>query len=170
MIIRSIGGVVSGAATQSVPLDQAVEEYLDWQALDKGRSPNTVRAYRQDLDVFLRFAADAGVTRLDGVDRELLRGFQSDMARRRGRKPALSAATRHRRLVALRSFLKYCAREDWTPGDLGVTIDLPKLPRRLPKPLQDDEVSRVTSDGDASVELDEVGLRDRALVASLCHS
>jgi site-specific recombinase XerD len=52
---------------------------------------------------------------------------------------------RRRRLVALRSFLRYCAREDWTPGDLGVTIDLPKLPRRRPKPLTDPELDRMTS-------------------------
>jgi site-specific recombinase XerD len=42
---------------------------------------------------------------------------------------------------------------------------LPKLPRRVAKPLQDDEVVRVTSDRD--VELGEVGLRDRAMVAFL---
>jgi site-specific recombinase XerD len=47
----------------------------------------------------------------------------------------LSPQTRHRRLVSLRSFLRFCAREEWTPGDLGVAIDLPKLPKRLPKPL-----------------------------------
>lgn len=46
----------------------------------------------------------------------------------------VSGATRHRRLVALRSLLKFCTREEWTPGDLGASIDLPKLPRRLPKP------------------------------------
>jgi hypothetical protein len=28
----------------ALTLAQAIEEYLDWQALDRGRSPNTVRA------------------------------------------------------------------------------------------------------------------------------
>lgn len=153
--------------TPSPPLDQAVEEYLDWQALDKGRSPNTVRAYKQDLTIFLTYAADVGVNRLDGVDRDLLRAFQSDLARGPDRATPLAAPTRHRRLVALRSFLRFCAREEWTPGDLGVTIDLPKLPRRLPKPLQDDELARVTADAAEDVELNPAGLRDRALVAFL---
>jgi site-specific recombinase XerD len=52
-----------------------------------------------------------------------------------GAKP-LSPQTRHRRLVALRSFLRFCAREERTPGKLSVAIDLPKLPQRLPKALQ----------------------------------
>jgi site-specific recombinase XerD len=99
------------------------------------------------------------------VDRDLLREFQVDMARgRRATKP-LSPQTRHRRLVALRSFLRFCAREEWTPGDLGVAIDLPKLPKRLPKPLQADELERVTAQPSAYV--DEAQLRDRALVAFL---
>ena len=91
---------------------QAIEEYLDWQALDCGRSPNTVRAYGIDLAGFLAFAGAAGIEQLAGVDRDLLREFQVAMARgRRGGRP-LSPQTRHRRLVALRSFLRFCAREE----------------------------------------------------------
>ena len=52
-----------------------------------------------------------------------------------------------------------------TPGDLGVAIDLPKLPRRLPKPLQADEVERMTMQRSAGVN--EPQLRDLALVAFL---
>ncbi len=61
-----------------------------------------------------------------------------------GRKPqpqrrasAMTPATRTRRLVSLRSFLRFAAREQWLSTDLGATIDLPKLAERLPKPLED---------------------------------
>jgi integrase/recombinase XerD len=149
----------------ALTLAQAIEEFLDWQALDRGRSPNTVRAYSADLAGFRSFARTAGVEQLDGVDRDLLRAYQSALARRgRGARP-LSPQTRHRRLVALRAFLRFCAREEWTPGDLGVAIDLPKLPKRLPKPLQTDELERVTAA--AAAGPDEPQLRDRALVAFL---
>ena len=97
----------------------------------------------------------------------LLRSHQSQLARGTAAGGALSAATRHRRLVALRSLLKFCAREEWSPGDLGVTIDLPKLPRRLPKPLDAGELDRMTTDPAGGVKLDAAGLRDRALVAFL---
>lgn len=50
----------------------------------------------------------------------------------------LAVATRRRRLVTLRSLLRFVAREEWLAGDLGTTIDLPRLPERLPKPLEAD--------------------------------
>jgi len=158
---------VTAASTDPIPLTQAVEEFLDWQALDKSRGPNTVRAYHQDLTIFLTYCAAVDVAMLSQVDRVLLRSYQSNLARRSDCGVVLSAPTRHRRLVALRSFLKFCAREEWSPGDLGVTIDLPKLPRRLPKPLDAGELERMTADPAAGDELDAAGLRDRALVAFL---
>jgi integrase/recombinase XerD len=114
---------------------------------------------------FRTFAGDAGVEKLADVDRDLLRAFQVAMARGRRGGRLLSPQTRHRRLVALRSFLRFCAREEWTPGDLGVAIDLPKLPKRLPKPLEADELERVAAQPGAGV--DEPQLRHRALVAFL---
>ena len=124
-----------------------------------------MRAYHADLARFQTFAGKAGVEQLADVDRDLLRAFQSDMARGGHGERPLSPRTRHRRLVALRSFLQFCAREEWTPGDLGVTIDLPKLPKRLPKPLQADELERVTAQ--PAADLDEAHLRDCALVVFL---
>jgi site-specific recombinase XerC len=79
----------------------------------------------------------------------------------------LSAATRQRRLVVMRSFLRFRGREEWSPGDLGVTIDLPKLPRRLPKPLDAGELQRMTVDPVAGDDVDVAEMRDRALVAFL---
>lgn len=129
--------------------------------------PTRSRAYKQDLFRFLTYCAAVDVTTLTQVDRELLRAYQSDLARGPERATVLSAPTRHCRLVALRSFLKFCSREQWSPGDLGVTVELPKLPRRLPEPLDDAELRRMTQDTAHGVKLDAAGLRDRALVAFL---
>ena len=77
-----------------------------------------------------------------GIDRELLRAYQRHLARLKagpgGSRRPLAVSTRARRLVALRSFLRFAAREEWLPRDLGAGIDVPKLPERLPKPLADD--------------------------------
>ena len=48
---------------------------------------------------------------------------------------AASISTRARRLGTLRSFLRFATHEEWLPGNLGATIDVPKLLERLPKPL-----------------------------------
>jgi site-specific recombinase XerD len=124
-----------------LPLSQAIEEYLAWLELDRHASLGTVAGYRGDLRRFSDFAGgDAGIPDIAELDRDILRGYQRHLARLRtgpkGARRPLAISTRSRRLVGLRSFLRFAAREEWLPGDLGTTIDVPKLPERLPKPLE----------------------------------
>lgn len=150
----------------AIPLSQAIHEFLSWQELDRHRSPGTIREYRKDLAGFAAFAGgDAGVPDVAGIDRDLLRAYQRHLARlttERGQ--ALAVATRQRRLVTLRSFLRFAAREEWLPGDLGTTIDLPHLPERLPKPLEADARDRLL---DALPQSTLAEKRDRALLTFL---
>jgi len=125
-----------------IPLSQAITEYLGWLELDRRGSPRTVAEYRADLARFAVFAGgDDGLPGLAGLDRDLLRAYQRHLARLetgpRGSRRQLAVSTRARRLVALRSFLRFAAREEWLSGSLGQAIDVPKLPERLPKPLDD---------------------------------
>jgi integrase/recombinase XerD len=127
-----------------IPLSRAITEYLGWLELDRHASPRTVAEYRADLARFADFAGgDDGLPDIAGLDRELLRAYQRHLARiktgPKGSRRPLAVSTRARRLVALRSFLRFAAREEWLPGDLGAGIDVPKLPERLPRPLADDE-------------------------------
>jgi hypothetical protein len=110
-------------------------------SLDRHASTGTVEGYRGDLRRFSDFAGgDAGILDIADLDRDILRGYQRHLARLRtgpkGARRPLAISTRSRRLVALRSFLRFAAREQWLPGDLGTGIDVPKLPERLPKPLE----------------------------------
>ena len=152
----------------AIPLSQAIDEFLSWQELDRHRSPGTIREYRKDLTGFTAFAGgDAGVPDVAGIDRDLLRGYQRHLARltaERGGPRPLAVATRHRRLVTLRSFLRFAAREEWLAGDLGTTIDLPRLPERLPKPLEADTRDRLL---DALPRNTLAEKRDRALMTFL---
>ena len=150
----------------AIPLSQAIDEFLSWQELDRHRSPGTIREYRKDLAGFTEFAGgDVGVPDVAGIDRDLLRAYQRHLARlttERGR--PLAVATRHRRLVTLRSFLRFAAREEWLAGDLGTTIDLPGLPERLPKPLEAATRDRLL---DALPRRTLAEKRDRALLTFL---
>src|ERR1700709_435169 len=114
-----------------LPLSQAIEEYLAWLELDRHASTGTVAGYRGDLGRFSDFAGgDAGIPAIAELDRDILRGYQRHLARLRtgpkGARRPLAISTRSRRLVALRSFLRFAAREEWLPGDLGTTIDVPE--------------------------------------------
>jgi site-specific recombinase XerD len=152
-----------------MPLSQAIDEYLAWLELDRHASPRTVEEYRGDLRRFSNFAGDdAGIPDIAELGRDILRGYQRHLARARtgpksARRP-LAIATRSRRLVALRSFLRFAAREEWLPGDLGTTIDVPKVPERLPKPLEADHRDQLLE----ALPSDTLpNKRDRALILLL---
>lgn len=145
----------------------AIEEFLTWQELDRHRSLGTIREYRKDLRGFVAFARAAGVDDIAAIDRNVLATYQRHLARlpvQRGRTRPLAPATRQRRLVSLRSFLRFAARQQRLPGDLWTMIDLPHLPERLPKPLERDDRDRIMV-GMAASTLPQ--LRDRALLAFL---
>ena len=153
-----------------IPFPQASGEYLDWLLLDRNKSPRTVAEYRADLSRFAAFAAadDGSVPDVGAIDRELLRNYQRHLAHLttgpKGNRRTLAPATRARRLIALRGFLRFAAREEWLPGDLGAVIDLPKLPERLPKPLDDDAREALLEEMPAET-LPQ--LRDRAFILFL---
>ena len=157
-------------AQSAVPLSEAVEEHLQWLELDRHASPGTVAGYRDELWRFQQFADQHGQgdPPVRTLDRDLLRAYQRSVARATtgpaGDRHRLAPATRKRRLIALRSFLRFCQREEWLRTDLASTVDLPRLPERLPKPLEDDARERLV----ASLTASTLGeMRDRAFILLL---
>jgi site-specific recombinase XerD len=135
----------------------AVDEYLGWLQLEANRSPNTVRAYAGDLRKLGGFlAANGHSLRMADLSRDDLRAYQRHLA------TVLKApASRFRRLVAVRSWLRWLAQERLVEQDLSNAITLPKLEERLPKPIDPDELLRLLRSLPAETALQK---RDRALV------
>ena len=145
-----------------MPLDlqAAANEYLGWLQLEANRSPNTVRAYESELRRLFGFLAASGHTlQLADLRHEDLRAYQRHLATR-----LKSPASRARALVAIRSWLKWIAREGIAERDLSNGITLPKLEQRLPKPIDPDELARLLAELPSATPPEK---RDRALVQFL---
>ncbi|HEV3232708.1 MAG TPA: tyrosine-type recombinase/integrase [Candidatus Dormibacteraeota bacterium] len=169
------------AVPGAVPsLAEAVKAYTDWLLVERDSSPGTVDAYQDDLGRFLRFAAARGASAsVTDVDRALVEAYQVEVATARNRRGAgsgperqdaraerIGPARRKRLLVALRSFLRWAyAKRAWFDGDLGGAIDLPKLPGRVPKALDEEPRTQLLDDLLSGDELQR--LRDRALILFL---
>jgi site-specific recombinase XerD len=145
-----------------MPLDlqAAATEYIGWLQLEANRSPNTVRAYDSEIQKLIAFLTEKGHTQsLGDLRHEDLRAYQRHLANR-----LKSPASRARALVAIRSWLKWLAREGLNDRDLSNGITLPKLEQRLPKPIDSDELARLLAALPTSTLMDK---RDRALVQFL---
>jgi site-specific recombinase XerD len=145
-----------------MPLDlqAAATEYLGWLQLEANRSPNTVRAYESEIRKLLDFLVASGhALTVDLLRHEDLRAYQRHLAGR-----LKSPASRARALVAIRSWLRWIAKEGLIDRDLSNGITLPKLEQRLPKPMDPDELSRLLS---ALPHESPHEKRDRALVQFL---
>jgi site-specific recombinase XerD len=141
-------------------LQAAADEYIGWLQLEANRSPNTVRAYQAEIKRLLGFLAGHGHS-LEAAQlrHEDLRAFQRHLAER-----LKSPASRARALVAVRSWLRWIAREGMIEKDLSNGITLPKLEQRLPKPIEPDELARLLNALPRDTLLEK---RDRALVQFL---
>ncbi len=145
-----------------MPLDlkAGATEYLGWLQLEANRSPNTVRAYESELRKLIEFlTANAHSLSLDQLRHDDLRAYQRHLAGR-----LKSPASRARALVAIRSWLRWLAREGLIEKDLSNGITLPKLEQRLPKPIDPDELTRLLA---ALPHATTAEKRDRAMVQFL---
>jgi site-specific recombinase XerD len=141
----------------ALDLQAAADEYLGWLQLEANRSPNTVRAYSGEIKRLMVFLAERGHNmQLDNLAHEDLRAFQRHLALK-----LKSPASRARALVAIRSWLRWLAREGLMSRDLSNGITLPKLEQRLPKPIEPDELNRLLASLPNETPIEK---RDRALV------
>ncbi|MGD0393697.1 MAG: site-specific tyrosine recombinase [Acidimicrobiales bacterium] len=145
----------------SQPLSTGAEEYLSWLAVEKGRSQNTLAAYRRDIAVWERWARDAGIDPLDAGPEAIERHLAE--LRSQGRHPTSMA----RSTTALRGLFRFLVGEGTIAGDPTADLRSPRLPRRLPKALGESQVSALLDSVSGTGAAD---LRDRALLELLYGS
>jgi site-specific recombinase XerD len=127
-------------------------------------SPHTQRSYERTLRSYLDWLAERGVDwRTPG--RGDLRAYLAVLGMGRAR------SSTAQRLAAIRSFHRFVAREGLAPGDPWGTIATPRLPHRLPRVLEVEEVERLLAAVDDGPEgrpgsalTDAIALRDRSIV------
>lgn len=134
-------------------LTRQLDRYLRHVAIEKGRSPNTVGAYRRDLEPML--AADTP------LEPEPLAAYVRGL---RERPEPLAASSIARTISSIRGFARFLVDEGVLATDPSVDLVAPKQPARLPKALTIEQVEALlaATDGDEPADL-----RDKALVELL---
>jgi integrase/recombinase XerD len=136
-----------------------MEDFLSAMRVESGLARNTMRAYRGDLERFLRWSVRRGHTRWADMDRDHVVDY---LAARRDEQAAESTVARN--LVTIRSALRYLTVEGVLERDPTARIPAPVLHRYLPHCLAVDEVEALLAAPAGSGWRD---LRDRALLEVL---
>lgn len=144
--------------TIDAALPEPVEDFLSWMATEKGRSPNTLSAYRRDLATWCSALSESGDDVLT-VDR---RRLEIHIAERRASGAAASSVARQ--LAAIRMLHRYLVMERHRVDDPTADADGVKIPSGLPKPLTEDQVVRLI---DAVVGDTPIARRDRLVLEML---
>ncbi|MEY2996211.1 MAG: tyrosine recombinase XerD [Actinomycetota bacterium] len=142
-------------SSHDIPLE--VEEYLAWLVAERGRSPNTVSAYRRDLVAYVAWLRDRGLD-VGSVGAPDLDHFVND------RRPHMAPASLARQMTSIRNFHRFLVAEGNRRDDPTADLDGVRVPAGLPKPLSEPDVERLIA---AVVGDDPIARRDRALLEVL---
>jgi site-specific recombinase XerD len=143
---------------------KAKTDFLEYLEIEQNRSQKTIANYDHYLSRLIDYAGDIKVK---DIDNELVRKWRLWL-NRLGTNTAdeLSKTTLNYHLIALRSFLKFCAKRDI--GALPPEkIELARTVRKQVNFLSSEELSRLLSQPD---ENSTIGLRDRAILELLFSS
>lgn len=125
----------SSSGEGALPGMAEVDRFCEFLAVERGASPHTVRAYRDDLLAYLRWADRAGANPLEASYRQLRRYLaELDQAR-------YARTTVKRHLSSLRSFFRWANRAGAASVDPAGVVQAPKAPHRLPKTISRADVA-----------------------------
>ncbi len=134
------------------------ERYCSYILLERGFSENTRDAYQRDVERFITYLADEGLT-VETVTLEDLHRFTwllHDLG--------ISARSIARILSGVRSFYRFLLLDGYTQRDPTELLESPKIGKHLPEVLSVEEIDRIMAAIDRS---EEEGQRDRAIIEVL---
>jgi integrase/recombinase XerD len=140
-------------------MDAALNQFYQHLQVERGLAPLTVAAYARDLQDFWEFLAGRHRSRWGAV---VLTDLQDYFAKLEAR--GLAARSRARKLSALRQFFRFLQREEQVGANPVELLDSPRLPRRLPQVLGEQDVAALLAAPDPATA---TGLRDQALLEVL---
>jgi integrase/recombinase XerC len=140
-----------------------VERFIQYVELELGRSANTAKAYRKDLQGLAQFVTERGCASPADVGIVELRAWLAA-----GRNAELSSATLARRATSIRLFFEWAFNNDLIEADPASALVIPKVSKRLPHVLRQDQATTVMDRMAVIADDDDaVHIRDRAIVELL---
>jgi len=122
---------------------QVIDNFLNYLTVEKGFPPNTIAAYRNDLNQLAGFIEEEAAKRGSippwaSFDRQSMLSYLLDLRQRN-----YAATTIARKVAAVRSFFKFMVAEGLIKANPIQDVRSPKIGRSLPKPISFSQVRRL---------------------------
>ncbi|MBP8251473.1 MAG: site-specific tyrosine recombinase XerD [Herpetosiphon sp.] len=141
-------------------MQEQLDQFLSYLAVERGLSTNTTSAYRTDLDQFVQFINERGIQAWNAISRDDLVSFLIYLKEKR-----YATSTVARRTAAIKTFFDYLVGEGQLGSNPTEHLDSPKVDRFLPKAISVNQIDELlelplTTQGPE-------GLRDKAMLELL---
>ena len=151
-----------------MPLEDALANtYREHLISERNLSENSVRAYLADLESLIAHINQLGVTEFSQLEINHLRSWLANLQTRGAARSSIT-----RRVVSIRAFTYWAARNGWLSRDIGRDLVAPKPERTLPRILDAKSARELLSalESRAAEEGTPQSLRDLAVVETLYGS
>lgn len=110
-------------------LQQAIDEFILYIEIERNYAKNTVTSYELDLRMFHDFlVTHERSLEVNDINKTIVRRFIQEKIV----KDKLKPRTMHRKISSLKSFTKYCTKENILENDFMIGIERPKTDDKLP--------------------------------------
>src|SRR5688572_16260794 len=137
-------------------MKQDIEDFLDSMMVERGASPHTRSGYARDLERFRAWAERRGIATPRQINARALEEFPPHLE-----ELGLAPVSVARAVAAVRSFLRFAAREGRAEADLARALPVPNRRRSLPEVLSAPEAAKLCSTGATGSSMPR---RDRAIL------
>lgn len=138
---------------------QVILAYTHYLKIERGLSNNSIKSYQRDLNKLLYFIDNNKYTVLPTtITTQTIQEFIYQESK------YISARSQARLLSALKSFFNYLVFEQYREENPTVLIETPKIGRKLPDTLSEDEIDTIINTIDLS---QPQGERNRAIIETL---
>lgn len=139
-----------------------IDDFLAYIASEKGLAPNTVEAYKRDIEAFAAFLAACEISNFSLVTTDHIIAFMAKL-----KDADYATASLCRSLIAIKVLFRFLLRENFIAANIALYLQTPKLWQLIPEVMTCEEIDKLLLQPDP---LTVHGARDKAILEVLYAS
>jgi site-specific recombinase XerD len=132
---------------KSFLVSEIAKQFLDYLENIKRYSPNTIKAYKKDLEQFTDFCTLHNKEKAGDISERFIKSFLGELNNREVEKISIA-----RKLTVLRVFFKYSYMNDYLENNPAGGLSNPKVKRKLPEIISEKDFDNLIENASGAKE------------------